>query len=277
MTQAKFQRTGPHPQRHPRAIQVLQLTDPHLMAAADATLLGVNTRDSLDAVIAAVKAEPVQPDLILVTGDLTQDASPAAYQALADKLAEFDCPSHWIPGNHDNADVLKAVAGPLASHKHLLREDWQIVLLDSSQRGNVAGWLADEELAFLDHTLQQHAEQPALIALHHHPVDIASGWMDGIGLHNREAFWAVIDRHPQVRAVVWGHIHQTLDQYRGKVRLLATPSTCIQFEAGSDTFSVEERAPGYRWLTLLPSGELITEVKRASDFQVRIDRHSTGY
>ena len=34
-----------------RPLKVLQLTDPHLMAREDGALLGVNTRESLSAVI----------------------------------------------------------------------------------------------------------------------------------------------------------------------------------------------------------------------------------
>ncbi|HCL38440.1 MAG TPA: phosphodiesterase, partial [Marinobacter hydrocarbonoclasticus] len=51
-----------------RPLNVLQLTDPHLMASADGALLGVNTRDSLAAVIDEVLRNHGQPDLILATG-----------------------------------------------------------------------------------------------------------------------------------------------------------------------------------------------------------------
>lgn len=280
MTQQKHQGASfgsAHDPSRSRTIHVLQLTDPHLMASADGALLGINTRESLDAVIATAKAEPVQPDLILVTGDLAQDGSVEAYQVLADKLKQFDCPSYWLAGNHDNAGVLATVAGPVSGQKQIVLNHWQVLLLDSSVKGDVAGWLADDELAFLEQSLREYPELPALVALHHHPVDIESGWMDAIGLKNREAFWAVIDRHPQVKTVLWGHVHQTLDQQRGGVRLLATPSTCIQFEVGSDAFSVEETAPGYRWLTLSPAGKLTTQVKRVLNYEGKIDRSSTGY
>ena len=116
-----------------------------------------------------------------------------------------------------------------------------------------------------------------MIALHHHPVDVGSRWMDNIGLRNREAFWAIVDRFPQVKVVLWGHIHQPLDQQRGGVRLLASPSTCIQFAAGSADFAVADLAPGYRWFELHPDGDLATDVVRAEDFEFSIDLDSTGY
>ncbi|MEP2615770.1 metallophosphoesterase, partial [Marinobacter alexandrii] len=76
-----------------RPFRVLQLTDPHLMADANGELLGVNTRDSLDAVIAQAIKTHGQPDLILATGDLAQDGSEEAYRAFGDRLQAFVCGS----------------------------------------------------------------------------------------------------------------------------------------------------------------------------------------
>lgn len=260
-----------------KRLRVLQLTDPHLMADPQGKLLGINTRDSLDAVIAQVRQERPAPDLVLVTGDLAQDASEAAYRELSRKLSVFDGPVLWMSGNHDDSELLGRMAGPDASCKHLIAGGWQFVLLDSSVHRKVHGHLADAELTFLESTLSENEPLPTLVALHHHPVDIGSGWMDNIGLRNRDAFWQVVDRFPQVRVVLWGHIHQEWDQMRNGVQLLATPSTCIQFKGGSDAFAVDELAPGYRWFELSPSGAVQTEVGRTFGFAFEPDINSTGY
>lgn len=260
-----------------KCLRVLQLTDPHLMADPHGELLGINTRDSLDAVIAQVRRERPAPDLVLVTGDLAQDASEEAYQALKTRLSVFDCPVLWMAGNHDDSERLVLMAGPEASRKHLIAGGWQFVLLDSSVPGKVFGYLSEAELAFLEKTLAENEPRPTLVALHHHPVDIGSGWMDNIGLMNRDEFWQVVDRFPHVQAVLWGHVHQVWDEMRNQVRLLATPSTCIQFKGGSDRFAVESLAPGYRWFELSPSGSLSTEVGRVAECSFVPDMDSTGY
>lgn len=261
-----------------KPLRVLQLTDPHLMADPDGALLGVNTRDSLDAVIAQVLKDHGQPDLILATGDIAQDASEEAYRLFGDKLKAFNCDSVWIAGNHDDSSVLTPIATELnASNRHVIKGGWQFVLLDTSVPGKVYGHLPDSELAFLEKTLVENPDRPALIALHHHPVDIDTRWMSAIGLQNNEDFWRVVDRFPQVKAVLWGHIHQEYDEYRKGVRLLATPSTCIQFTAGSVKFSVEEKSPGYRWFEMKPDGEFTTHVKRSEGFVFELDMDSTGY
>lgn len=261
-----------------RPLRVLQLTDPHLMASANGALLGVNTRDSLDAVITEVLKSHGQPDLILATGDLAQDGSKEAYRALGDRLKAFSGGSAWIAGNHDDAASLALVAESYgAARRHIIQGGWQFILLDSSVPGKVHGEVAESELGFLAQMLEKHPDLPTMVTLHHHPVDISADWMKDIGLKNREDLWQVIDRFPQVKIVLWGHIHQTCEMQRNGVQLLATPSTCIQFTSGSRTFSVEDLAPGYRWFELQASGNFTTEVCRALDFQFELDQNSSGY
>ena len=262
----------------PRPLRVLQLTDPHLMARADGDLLGVKTRESLQAVIGEVLRAHGRPDLILATGDLAQDGSLDAYRVFGESREVFSCPSTWIAGNHDHVENLERVAAEFdASHRHVILGGWQFVMLDSSVPGKVFGALADSELDFLADTLQKHPHLPAVVALHHHPVDIGSDWMEKIGLANREAFWRVLDRFPQVKIVLWGHIHQEHQLERHGVQLMATPSTCIQFTSGSSKFAVEDLPPGYRWFELHATGDFTSEVCRATEFQFDLDQNSTGY
>jgi Icc protein len=126
------------------------------------------------------------------------------------------------------------------------------------------------ELARLDDALSRNATVPALVALHHHPVPIGSAWMDAMGLRNAEDFWRIIDRHAQVRAVIWGHVHQNFDSFRHGVRLLATPSTCVQFAPRSADFALDRRAPAFRSLLLSDDGGVATEVCRVRDFTERL-------
>jgi Icc protein len=110
-----------------------------------------------------------------------------------------------------------------------------------------------------------------LIVLHHPPVDCGSQWLDAQQLSDGERFWAILAQHPNVKAVVCGHIHQEMDCRQQGVRLLASPSTCVQFAPQSRHFKIDAQAPGYRWLTLQPDGTLTTGVVRlpAGSFPAR--------
>ena len=87
-----------------------------------------------------------------------------------------------------------------------------------------------------------------------------SRWLDKVGLANADEFWSVIDSHPQVKAVTWGHVHQPFEGLRRKVRLLATPSTCAQFQPRSNDFVIDNQPPAYRLLTLHSNGAIDTGV-----------------
>jgi Icc protein len=123
----------------------------------------------------------------------------------------------------------------------------------------VRGFISAAELAALDAALAS-APHYAIVFVHHHPVSMASRWLDTIGIENADEFLRVLDAHPQVRAISWGHVHQSFDARRHGVRLLATPSTCAQFLPLSDDFAVDSQPPAYRRLTLQPDGQLETEV-----------------
>ena len=134
-------------------MRILQLSDTHLFGSTRGKLLGVNTQHSFTAVLQQSAADSEQPDIILLTGDLAQDPSPTAYKRLAKQVLEtFSCPVYWIPGNHDNPIMMEEVFAEtkLKPEKLILRDKWQIILLDSHFRGHVSGHIAQKDLAWLN-------------------------------------------------------------------------------------------------------------------------------
>ena len=88
---------------------------------------------------------------------------------------------------------------------------WRIVLLDSTIAGSAAGRLSAQTPGGAGVGAAPAAPQRhALVCLHHHPVPMDSRWLDRVGLQNAAEFFDVIDRHPNVRGIVWGHVHQSL-------------------------------------------------------------------
>ena len=260
------------------SVLLVQLTDSHLFANADGQLLGMPTRDSLQRVIDLVRAEQPQLAMLLVTGDISQDGSPASYGQFRAMSATLAAPARWIAGNHDHWPVIRSLCGDSDLLEPVVDiGGWRITMLDSTVAGVVAGYLSEQQLELLEDSLRQAPERYHLVCLHHHPVNIACRWMDAIGLRNADQLFAVLDRFPQVRGLLWGHIHQEIDRMRGNLRLLASPSTCIQFTPNSDDFQVDGSAPGYRWLRLHTDGSLDTGVSRLSDFVFSPDYDAGGY
>ena len=250
-----------------RASVLLQITDTHLFASADTTHRGINTQASLDTVLAHARTDSRwPPDAIVVTGDIVHDESNAGYLRFRKTLESLGPPAFCIPGNHDDPAILaECLAAPgLQVCGGAALTGWRLILLNTFLPGEVGGELGPNELARLEGALSTYPHEYALICMHHHPLPMESAWLDEVGLRDAAAFLEIVARHEQVRAVLWGHVHQASDRLRDGVRFLSCPSTCSQFRPDSNEFGVDSRPPGMRWLALSPDGGLTTEVVRVS-------------
>lgn len=244
----------------------LQITDTHVTGAPGMRVRGVETAETLERVLAHAARRHPDPDAVLLTGDLVHDDA-GGYAVLRRILGGLRAPVHCLPGNHDERAALRReLAGPPFVHEFAMRRRrWLAVMLDSTVPGHDHGELAATELANLDAALAQHRDAHALVCLHHHPVPHGSAWLDALMTRNADALFAVLDRHANVRGLAWGHTHQPKDGMRGAVRLMGTPSTCMQFAQDSPEFSVDQRPPAYRWMRLGDDGSLETGIEWVND------------
>jgi len=252
---------------NPAMATILHLTDFHLFADADGTIKGLRSRDSFRQVFAAARARWPDSELMVLGGDLAQDEQLATYRWLADFLAGHPLQYLVTPGNHcDLAHLRAGLERRCCVHEARVREldGWRVLGLNTHWPTHVGGRLAEDELAWLEHQLK-HAEH-VLIAMHHHPFPTGSRWLDAIALTNADSFWAIVRRAGNVRGIVVGHVHQQMDVELHGIRCMATPSTCIQFRPNMDTFALDARSPGYRWIQLQANGRIVSGVERIDGF-----------
>jgi len=263
----------------PGSLNVLQLSDPHLFADPEGRLLGMRTLISLQHVIAHVNENLPSIDLALVTGDLVHDASLAGYTLLKKQLSNLNTSTYCLPGNHDNSKILNtSISGnPIDSPFSIQKNGWSIILLDSNLPDSTGGHLDSIQLGKLQDSLSKYPNHHTLICLHHHAVPVKSRWLDTIMLNNADDFFAITDRHPQIKGITCGHVHQSFETKRNNVLLMGAPSTCFQFTPKSTDFEIDNKSPGYRQLTLLPDGSIITHILHLNNFTYSIDRSSSGY
>ncbi len=261
-------------------LHVLQISDCHLFAKDTQRLLGVYTNNTFAAVIERVqqlhKQSPI--DVILVTGDISQDYSAESYALFCRSIETLNIPWFWIPGNHDeNSLMLSELTGANAHHeKHILFDQWQIILLDSSIEKTVHGELDQQQLSFVKQCLEQNP-QNAVVVMHHQPVDVGSEWLDNLGVANKEALWQALSGFEQVKILLWGHVHQEFEGLHNDIALYATPSTCVQFKRHSDSFAASAEFPGIRQLWLKDKGTFETSVSRVEVAGFVVDHTIGGY
>ncbi|PCO05787.1 3',5'-cyclic-AMP phosphodiesterase [Microbulbifer flavimaris] len=260
-----------------RVHRLVQFTDPHIGGRPDYQLLGLDTGRTLDEVLRRIERDQVQAELLVATGDITANGSEAAYRRFLRRMESVKKPWHWLPGNHDAVRRMEQLApGRFAEELALGR--WRLLLLDTSVENQICGGLAQSQLDRLATLLQREPERPVLILMHHQPVPVGSDWIDGHMLRQgHERFLQVVSAAPQVRAIVWGHVHQQFDSHIGHIGLHATPSTSVQFTPGSGPFAVDEEMPGYRWLDLFDDGSYETGVERVVVSEYSVDLTSGGY
>jgi Icc protein len=207
---------------------LVQLSDLHLRPGEDD---GPALR--LERAVQRVAALQPQPHAVLLSGDIADTPSSAAYAQAHELLSPLGVPLYAIPGNHDDRDLVRARFGPApapAGAPVCFAVDCgplRLVGCDSTRAGDDAGALGGEQLGWLEQTLGQAPGKPTLLALHHPPVLTGVRVMDAIALdaEDRVALEALLAAHRQVLAITCGHVHTTMTTAFAGRPLLICPST----------------------------------------------------
>jgi Icc protein len=260
--------------------RIIQITDLHLFADPAAELKGICTRERLERVLAALRAELPRAELLIVTGDLAHDERLETYAALRGLLKDWLPRVRVLPGNHDDRGFMRQVFGDIvlaAGERNVFVESagsWRLIGLDSQIPGAVAGELGLAQLGWLKEQLVA-SPQPTVLFLHHPPVGVGSSWLDAIGLSDAVALWQLLDRFPQVKILCTGHIHQEMTVRDGSTVILTAPSTAVQFRPETESLVVDDLPPGYRILELEDDGSVRTRAIRV--VPPRRDQDSGGW
>ena len=257
-------------------LALVQVTDTHLTGTETGSLLGMNTARSAKGVIDAALATE-SADCILVTGDIAADGQPEAYGQL-EALLGTSLPSLWLPGNHDDVSSHK---DHYASHmkRRLRAKHWDVVMLETQVEGEVGGVLSTTELDALKSAVDDArlANKALLVATHHPLRRLESAWLDEQSVKNASEALDILKSIADQTAVISGHVHQESDEVINGVRMMTTPSTCVQFAPRSQDFALDDTDPGYRRLVLHPNARIETQVVRISDEENRPLLTSSGY
>jgi Icc protein len=246
-------------------MDILQLSDPHLLANPAARIAGRSPSLALEEALRQARdqlaAQGVRVDRLLLSGDLCDDESWGGYVALRETLRDWPGPIDLLAGNHDHPTLLRAVMGRRARIAPAVVElgPWRLLLLHSHRSGSVAGWLGEPQLRWLAEQLRIAAPGPVLLAVHHPPVPIGDPAFDRIGLQDGPALLRLVERSPHVKGLVCGHVHQhwqdNLPGESGRL-LLACPSTLRACGPTQPCPLGRPHWPGGRWLHLGADGEI---------------------
>jgi len=195
----------------------VHLTDLHVgnPAVQDDHLFS-DTSATLAAILAEVKTLVPQPKFIVASGDLTNRGDIGSYEQLKALLAAsgIDIPVLYALGNHDRRDgfypaMLGRTENLDAPYDHAeVIDGIHVIVLDSSVPDKIGGSFEAGQLDWLKGELDQHAELPKLLVMHHAPALDANPAMEWESLSiadTEELRQAVAGKN--VLGILSGHIH----------------------------------------------------------------------
>lgn len=195
---------------------IAQISDLHVTDGGYDVSGIVPTNAMVERAVAALLQLDPAPDMVIVSGDLTEHGEPAEYAALRGLLEPLPMPVYAIPGNHDRRDAMRAAfdrmnylpaAGPL--NFVVESRPLRVIGLDSSVERKSHGALVTDTLDFLRAALAGASNIPTLIMVHHPPAACGIEHMDEIRLlEGADDFARILSENPQVQRVVSGHVHR---------------------------------------------------------------------
>ncbi|WP_095089234.1 phosphodiesterase [Mesorhizobium sophorae] len=243
-------------------MKVIQISDPHLMTPGG-LLYGSNPLSRLQACLADIGANHADADLVVISGDLTNDGERPAYAALRESLTKFGPPCRLMLGNHDDRALFLEMFPQATAERGFVQSvvdgaHGRLILLDTLDSGRVEGKLCAARLDWLDERLQEACDRPVFLFMHHPPFRIHIPELDRVMLVDADALHEVLLRHGNVRHIFAGHVHRLIaGSWRGiPVSTLRSTNhqTALDFSEG---WSLGHEPPAYAVILIDAGGVIV--------------------
>jgi len=211
---------------------IAQITDIHLGFEPDNP--SEFNRKRLDQVLRYLIDGPNRPDLLLATGDLVDRGDEASYRRLANALSVCPFPVHFCMGNHDDRANFSAQFPNIPVDDGFVQyvvplDGLRLVVVDTLDPGRHGGAFCEARVAWLKARLEEDRNTPTIIIMHHPPIEVGIEWMN---THPDEPwvtrFSDAIAGHPQVQALICGHLHRAIVAPWQGATVTICPSTAPQ-------------------------------------------------
>jgi Icc protein len=167
---------------------------------------------------------PNRPDLLIISGDLTDRGDAESYQRLARAIKNCAFPVYLGLGNHDLREAFSAqfpyfptVSGFVQYVVNL--NGLRLIMLDTLEVGRHAGAFCEVRAQWLQDRLSEAPDVPTVIIMHHPPIEVGIEWMTTDAAEPWVSRFAdVIDGFDNIKAIWCGHIHRPISAlWRGKM------------------------------------------------------------
>ena len=192
-------------------------------------------------------------DFVVLAGDLLARADGLSIDRLHAILSDLRVPYYAVLGATDGPGVAEKGAtgssggmsrtsiiwafqghgfsGAEGYWSHEILPGMMLVGLDTVEAGREGGHVDARQLEWLERTLSAAGDKAVIVAGYHglmplHPLDEGSAWRDRL-VDNAAAVRQVLDRHPNVLAVLSGAAHFAEGRVAGRIAYLSSPSVSV--------------------------------------------------
>ncbi len=213
---------------------IAHLSDPHLLGDGVRQYGVIDTEAGLELALSRLRRIDPAPQALVFTGDLADEAEPAAYVRLREIVepaaAAMGAEVVWVMGNHDER---AAYARGLFDEDSDATQDrvhdvagLRIVSIDTSVPGYHHGEISDDQLLWLADVLATPAPHGTLLALHHPPIPVPMmPAADLIELLDQQRLADVL-AGSDVRGILSGHLHYSTHSVFAGIPVSVASATC---------------------------------------------------
>jgi 3',5'-cyclic-AMP phosphodiesterase len=254
---------------------IAHLSDPHLCPPGELYQSVLDTTSRFAK--ALTQATTFGPDLLILSGDITEHGDADSYALARGLLGSFPCPVLAIPGNHDDREGFRAglsglpnlVPLPMTGPLHAVSDGpVRVIGLDVTVPGDHHGQVTPDDADWLDQCLSAAPDTPTLLVMHQPPFATGIGFVDAYRCFGEDLLAQVLTNHPQVIRLLAGHVHRfTLTSFAGRPALTApatSTSLALRLAPGAEPASFTE--PAAMLLHHWDNGQLTTHLQPIGTF-----------
>tara|TARA_B110000914_G_scaffold97577_1_gene85776 strand:- start:9 stop:773 length:765 start_codon:yes stop_codon:yes gene_type:complete len=217
---------------------VAQISDTHIMAPKEPNNRSLERINFFQRCVEDINSLRTTPDVVIHTGDLTDNGLPEEYTVAREILEHLNVPFFPTPGNRDGSmSMINSYAEDLNIPKnqdsmiYAINEfSIKLISVDTSSGRGPKGDLSKKKLQKLQSFLNDSRDQPTVLFMHHPPFSISLGEKSYFEYDRPESikeFYDLIQNYNQIIGLFCGHIHRTYNAMLGNISASIMPSIAL--------------------------------------------------
>lgn len=212
---------------------IAQLSDPHVCGERVLYQGLVDSNTMLVAAVRHLNSLSPSPDVVILSGDVTENGTAAEYTNSRTILSQISQPLIVIPGNHDEREAFRTcfsdmdyvpATGPINFSVSDLGPV-RIIGLDVTVAGAHHGDIDDSAIDWLASCLAEEPDRPTILMLHQPPFQSGIPFIDQYRCFNAQHLEELLLGYPNVERIVCGHVHRFIVRRFSRTLICTAPST----------------------------------------------------